>query len=304
MNDTMDDTATRRRMFALTAGIGGALLAHGVARAQTPGCAEDTLDRIQRAGVFNLGLREATSPYGYKDASGNYVGFATEMAVAIYDAVNKELGGKIKMVQTPVMGPTMIPSLVNGTIDMEAGATVITQARRKIVDFAMPHFMTSTGVLVPADSPIKSLADLADKRIGVPQGGLETPAYRDLNAKKTLAAPVNVTAFPDHAKGVTALQTGMIDGYSSDVPILYGFAAKSDKWRVVNVRFNTFMQAFMIRPESSKFRTIADVTLANIYGSGQWAALYEKYFGAGSMAPMPMTDQLKVLELMNSLPGQ
>jgi ABC-type amino acid transport substrate-binding protein len=300
----MDEAATRRRTFALTVGIGGTLLTHGAARAQTPGCAEDTLDRIQRLGVFNLGLREATPPYGYKDATGNYVGFATEMAVAIYNAVNNELGGKIRLVQTPVMGPTMIPSLVNGTIDMEAGATVITQARRKIVDFAMPHFLTSTGVLVAVDSPIKSLADLADKRIGVPQGGLETPAYRDLNTKKTLVAPVNVIGFPDHAKGVTALQTGMIDGYSSDVPILYGFAARSDKWRVVNMHFNTFLQAFLIRPESSKFRTIADVTLANIYSSGQWAALYEKYFGSGSLAPMPMTDQLKVLQLMNSLPTQ
>jgi ABC-type amino acid transport substrate-binding protein len=304
MNDRMDETATRRRMFAMTAGIGGAVLASGAARAQTPGCTEDTLDHIQRTGVFNLGVREATPPYGFKDASGNYVGFATEMAVAIYQAVNAELGGKIRLTQTPVIGPTIIPSLVNGTIDMECGATVITQARRKVVDFAMPHFTTSTGVLVPADSPINSLADLAGKRIGVPQAGLETPAYRDLNAKKTLAAPVNVSAFPDHAKGVTALQTGLIDGYSSDIPILFGFAAKSDKWRVVNVHFNTFMQAFLIRPESSKFRTIADVTLANIFGSGQWAALYDKYFGPGSQAPMPMTDQLKVLELMNALPAQ
>ncbi len=304
MNDKADETTMNRRNFALAAGIGGALMAPYVARAQAPACAEDTLDHIQRTGTFNLGVRDATPPYGYRDANGKYAGFATEMALAVYGAVNNALGGKIRLTETPVGGPTIMPLLVNGTIDMEAGATVVTQARTKVVDFAMPHFLTSTGVLVPVDSPIKSLKDLAGRRVGVPQGGLETPAYRNLNAKKTLSAPISLIGFPDHPKGVTALQTGMIDGYSSDVPILYGFAAKSDKLRVVNLHFNTFLQAFTMRPESSKFRTIADITLANIFASGQWAALYQKYFGSASSAPMPMTDQLKVLELMNAWPTQ
>ncbi len=167
-------------------GLGAALLVPR-AHAQTAGCEEDTLDRIKRTQAFNLGVRDATPPYGYKDASGKYVGFATELALAIYDAVNKELGGKIQLTETPVTGQTRVPLLLNGTIDMEAGASVITQARAKVVDFPEPHFLTATAVLVPADSPIKSLADLSGKRIGVPQGGLEDRCLSPDERKKGMA---------------------------------------------------------------------------------------------------------------------
>ena len=304
MNNPSDQPATRRRLFTLAAGTGAAALIAPAVRAQPAGCAEDTLDRIKRTGVFNLGVRDATPPYGFKDASGKHVGFATDMAMMIYDAVNKELGGSIKVAEIPVTSQTRLPLLQNATIDMEAGASVITQARSKVVDFTMPHFLTATGLMVPVDSPIKTVADLAGSRIGVPQGGLETAAYRDLNAGGTLASPVRVIGFPDHPQGITALQTGTVDAYSSDTPILYGFTKDPGKWRIVDIDINTFLQAFLIRPESSKFRSIANVTLANIFASGQWQTLYDKYFGAGSATPQPMTAQLKVLKLMNAWPAQ
>ncbi|HEX5325654.1 MAG TPA: transporter substrate-binding domain-containing protein, partial [Acetobacteraceae bacterium] len=160
-------TSGRRHWLTGAAALGvGALAAPAIARAAD--CAEDTLDRIAKAGVFNLGVRDATPPYGFKDASGKYVGFATEIAERIHDAVNQQLGGKIAIKMIPVTGQTRMPLLQNGTIDMEAGATVVTQARALVVDFVQPHFLTSTEVLVPIDSPIHKLADLAGKRIGVP----------------------------------------------------------------------------------------------------------------------------------------
>lgn len=293
---------SRRRWLLSTAVGATALAAPSIARAED--CTEDTLDRIKRTGKFNLGVRDATPPYGFKEANGEYSGFATDIARKIHEAVGKELGAKIELTMTPVTGQTRLPLLQNATIDMEAGATVVTQARTKIVDFVMAHFLTSTEVMVPADSPIKSLVDLAGKRIGVPQGGLEESAYRELNAKKTLSPPVRTIGFPDHPQGVTALQTGSIDGYSTDGPILYGFMSGSTKWRIIDININTFLQAFPIRPESSKFKHIADVTLAGLFSSGEWNTLYDKYFGPNSKSPFPMTDTLKALAVMNAWPAQ
>lgn len=304
MSETADRIrASRRQLLMATAALAVPAGAEG-ALAQTPAaCAEDTLDKIQRTGTFALGVRDAAPPYGFKDAAGKYTGFATELAMAIYEAVNKELGGKIQLATVPVTSQTRVPLLQNGTIDMEAGASVITQGRSKVVDFIMPHFVTATGLLVAGDSPMKSFADMSGKRIGVPQGGLEEAAYRDVNARKLTPAPIRTIGFPDHAQGVTALQTGSIDGYSSDEPILYGFGTDRTKWRVVTIDINSFQQAFLIRPSSSKLKRIADVTLANQFGSGQWTALFEKYFGPSSAAPLPLTDQLKTLVLMNSWPA-
>src|ERR1700692_2251782 len=83
--------AHTRRLFALSAGLtAGVLAAPAIARADDG--TEDTLDRIARTKTFNLGVRDAAPPYGWKDANGTYQGFATEIARAIHAAVSKELG--------------------------------------------------------------------------------------------------------------------------------------------------------------------------------------------------------------------
>ena len=69
---------SRRRWLLSTAVGASALAAPSIARADD--CVEDTLDRIKRTGKFTLGVRDATPPYGYKDANGEYVGFATDIA--------------------------------------------------------------------------------------------------------------------------------------------------------------------------------------------------------------------------------
>jgi len=302
------DAVRRRSLATLAIGAGMATLAtSGPALAQPAVGVEDTLDRIKRTGAFNLGAREANPPYGFKNANGAYVGFATEIAQAIFTSVNKELGGAIKLNYIPVTSETRIPLLQNGTIDMEAGATVVTQVRVKVVDFTIAHFLTSTGILTAADSGIHSFSDLAGRRIGVPRGGLEEAMYRAINAAGRLKSPVTTIGFPDHPQGFTALQTGSIDAYSSDGPIMYGMKERSTdsaQWIVFDPGINSFLQAFPIRQESSKFKCIADLTIVDLCASGAWNALYEKYFGPKSTTPYPMTDLLKAMVLMNTWPPQ
>jgi glutamate/aspartate transport system substrate-binding protein len=297
-----------RRQLIAASGALGALAAPAVVRAQTPAdCVEDTLDRIKRTGTFNLGAREATPPYGYKDAQGNYVGFATDIAKAIHANIQKEIGGTIALNYIPVTSQTRIPLLQNGTIDMEAGATVVTQARLKVVDFTVADFLTSTEVIAGAASPIKALQDLAGKRVGVPQGGLEEAMYRGLNQSGRVKPAVTTVGFPDHPQGFTALGTGTIDAYSSDGPILFGLKDKASDpaaWRVFDPGVNSFLQAFPVRPESSKFKRIADLTIVAMFASGEWAKLYDKYFGPQGVSPFPMTDALKSLALINAWPTQ
>ena len=294
----------RRGWLAATAGLGTALAAPRIAGAQQGAAVEDTLDRIQRTGQMNLGVREATPPYGFKDAAGNYTGFATEIAQAIFENVNRELGGRIRVNYVPVTSQTRIPLLQNNTIDMEAGATVVTRARIRVVDFTVANFVTATEVLVPANSPIRTLADLAGRRVGVPQGGLEMAAFRDLAARGRVSRPITAVGFPDHPQGFTALQTGAIEAYASDGPILYRFATDAARWRVFDPGINSFLQAFPLRPGSSKFRRIADLTIVAMCADGRYLALHEKYFGPGASAPYPMTDMLRALITMNSWPEQ
>jgi ABC-type amino acid transport substrate-binding protein len=296
--------APRRRLFALSAGLAAAALAApGIARADS--CAEDTLDRIKRTKTFNLGVRDATPPYGWKDANGNYLGFATDIARAIHAAVAKELGMAIELALTPVTSNTRIPLLQNGTIDMEAGATVITRARSQVVDFAVPVFLTSTEALVAADSGIKTTADLGGKRIGVPQGGGGENMFAALTKAGRVTPAATVIGFPDYPQGTLALQSGSIDAFATDGPIVYSMKDKQAdpaKWRVFDLKADVELQAFPIRPESSRFKNVADLTIVAMFVSGEWNAIYDKYFGPHSASPFPKTDALAALALMNAWP--
>jgi glutamate/aspartate transport system substrate-binding protein len=302
---------SRRGVMRASLGLGLASAALGLPLARPAAaqgaCVEDTLDKIKRTGVFALGARQSTPPYGYLDAQNNWVGFATDIARAIHANLEKELKATIELKYVPVTSQTRIPLLQNGTIDMEAGATVVTRSRAKVVDFAVPHFLTSTELIVRADGPIKTLADLAGKRVGVPLGGLEEALFRSLNQSGKLKPVVTTVAFPDHPQGFTALGTGTSDGYASDGPIMHGLKAKASdpaQWRVFDPGVNVFLQAFPIRPESSRFKAIADVTIVETCASGEWDRLYDKYFGPSGVAPFEKSNALAMLPLMNAWPAE
>lgn len=291
---------SRRNFFKTTGAAGAALMAANVSRAADGDV--DTLEKIKSSGVFNIGIREAAPPYGFRDAKGEYVGFSTDIAKAIYKAVNEELGGAIKVNYVPVTSQTRIPLLQNGTIDLEAGATVMTIGRSKVVDFSIPHFVTATSVLVPVDSPIKKTADLAGKRIGTPQGGLEAAMFQAANSSGFFTTAVRNIGFPDHTQGATALQTGTIDGYSTDEPILFDLAGDRSKLRVVPLNMNAAAQTLLMRPGKSSFKRIADQTIAKLCASGEWDKLYDRYFGQGG-SKIPLSDVAKSLVQMNSWPA-
>jgi len=57
-----------------------------------------------------------------------------------------------------------------------------------------------------------------------------------------------------------------------------------------------------MRKNSPRFKNLVDLTIVDLFKSGEWEKLFEKYFGPAGVAPYPKTDGLKFLELMNSWP--
>lgn len=306
-NGKVESVVSMKRRNLLTAGaVGlGSLLFSGTLPTKMVSAAESvehTLDKINKSGEFNLGARETTPPYGYLDENQKYVGFSTEIAEAVYRKIEKILNKSIKINYIPVTGRTRIPLLLNNRIDMEAGATVITKERVEVVDFSIPFFLTATEILVPADSSINSAEDLAGKRIGGHRGGLEETLYTQ---KIKLKKPVKFIGFENHPEGLTALQGGSIDAYTSDGPILYGLRNSTpdpNKWRIFDPNLNAFAQAFPLRQYSSGFTNIVNLTIVGLFESGEWYNLYKKYFVPTGL-PEKLNTTLNFLSRFNSWPS-
>jgi len=275
---------TRRQMLGVGAFGLGTLIVPGIvgtrkAAAATP--QETTIDRIKRSGVFNLGAREADPPYGFLDKD-KHVGFSTEIAQKVHERLEKELKTSLKLNYVAVTSRTRIPLLLNGTIDMEAGATVITKDRVKVVDFSIPFFLTASYLLVPADSPIRRVADLSGKRLGGPRGGLQEMLFtKKLQKEGVFKSPVRFIGFENPSEGLTALQGGSVDAYTNDAPLIYGLLKSTPdpaKWRAFDPAVDASPQAFPLRQYSSSFASLINLAIVDLCEGGGWLELYQKYF--------------------------
>jgi len=302
---------SRRSLLSKAATVGIATVAatplfHGhVARAQGSGCPEPTLDKIKRVSEFSVGARQGVFPFGYLDADNKWTGISTEIAREVHKAIEKELNQSVKLNLVPVTSQTRIPLLINGTVDMDAGTTVVTQARLKVVDFCTPFLATGLDLLLPADSQIKSWKDLAGKRLGTVQGGFDSELYANLNKAGKISPPVEVIAYRDQPDAFQALVNGAVDVYSSDGPILAGMrarAAKPQAWKIFDPEISSELYAFAVRQNDAKFRTLVDSTLVGLFHSGRFMELYDQFLGPNSKVPLPIDSNMKALMYLFDLP--
>jgi ABC-type amino acid transport substrate-binding protein len=303
------DRRFSRRNFlksAATTGLASAAGAQAIAsQAQAATCGEFALDKIKRMSEFSVGARQGVFPFGYLDKNNNWTGLSTEIAREVHKNIEKELKTSIKLNLVPVTSQTRIPLLVNGTVDLDAGSTVVTQARNKVVDFTIPFLATGLDLLLPADSTIKSWKDLAGKRMGTVQGGFDSELYANLNKAGKINPPVEIVAFRDQPDGFQALVNGAVVAYSSDGPILAGLRARAAKpadWKVIDPEISSELYAFAVRQNDSTFRELVNATFVDLYSSGRFLELYNQFLGPSSQVPLPFDANMKALVYLYALP--
>ena len=107
-----------------------------------------------------VGFDASFPPYGYKDDSGEYVGFDLDLAQEVCDRNNW------KLVKQPIDWDSKDAELNSGTIDcIWNGFTM--NGREDDYTFSEPYVDNSQVIVVADDSGIEKLTDLAGKTVGV-----------------------------------------------------------------------------------------------------------------------------------------
>ena len=257
------------------------------------------LETIEKTGEVNMAFREGSVPFGYLDKDGQWIGFGLDLGQEICKALSEKFGKEIKIVKHPMNPKTRIPLVANGTVAIGIGSTTITLAREEVVDFSLPYFLTGTRLLVAKDSPIKSFADIAGKRVGMGSGSTANIKGLDNAVAAGVINPApNKVLFEEHNKGFLALQQGKIDAYFTDASQLAGMVAKSKvpgDWKIVG-KYLTYEPYGFILPEGQgEWRDFVNATLCRMFKSGRFVEIYEKWFGEKGEVPLVMTDEYKVL---------
>jgi len=275
----------------------GALVVLGLA---TSGwAAESTLEKISRTGVFTVGTRTASPPFGFINKQNEWVGFSIDLAKLIHKGLEKKLNKSIKFELKESTPATRIPLLSSGTVDLIAGTMTDTRARRDSVDFSLTFFVTGAQFLVKADSPIKGIQDIAGKRVGTQQGSTNERALREKGVQAQLVV------FPDQAAAFTALVQGRVDTYTNDGIQLWGLKYKApnpNEWKVVGDFYTYEPYGMAMRKNDSDFRAVVNNALMETIEDGEYFKIYEKWFGPKSDTPYPVTDSAKSFLSMQVVP--
>jgi ABC-type amino acid transport substrate-binding protein len=273
----------------------GTVLAGATSQAQT---LSGTLKKVKDTGTLTMGFRQNALPFSFVGTDGQPAGYSVDLCKEIALAVQNELKlPNLAVNWVPVTPENRVDAVANGTVDIECGSTTASLARQEKVDFTMMTFVDGASLLIVEGSGVKTLADMAGKRIGVVPGTTTERAVADFLRTASLAA--TVVPMKDHDEGLAGLQTSKIEAYASDRTILVGLvlqARGTARFALISEDLSYEPYGFMVRRDDSAFRLVANRTLARIYRSGTIRTLYAKWFG-GLGRPTP------ALLLMYSLQG-
>lgn len=257
--------------------------------------AETTLEKINRTGVFTVGTRTASPPFGFINKQNEWVGFSIDLAQLVHKGLEKKLNKTIKFELKESAPATRVPLLTSMAVDLISGTMTDTRARRDSVDFSLIFFVTGAQFLVKEGSPITGIANITGKRIATQQGSTNERALRERNVKADLIV------FPDQAAAYTALVQGRVDAYTNDGSQLWGLKYKAqnpNEWKVVGDFYTYEPYGMAMRKNDSDFRVVVNNALMEAIESGEYFKIYEKWFGPKSDTPYPMSDSVKNFMMM------
>ena len=236
-----------------------------------------TLDRIKQTGVVNLGFREDSLPFSYKNAEqGDPLGYSIDVCNALVDALKAETGKPLTVKYVPVTGESRFPYVVDGKIDLECGNSTNTKARREKVAFSMPLYFSSAKLLVREGSGITKFSDLAGKTLAVENG---STGQQIAESRKAAMNTMKVVIAPSSDAGVVAVETKTADAFMTDDIRLYAFKAQSkEKLEVAGAVMSIEPLAISFSKDDKELATIVDREFTKLTQSGQLRKLYKKWF--------------------------
>lgn len=254
-----------------------------------------TLERIADSGVFRIGFVPDAPPMSFVNASGDTVGYSVDLCRHIGEAVRKQLDRPdIRFEFVPLVAPAdRLQAVMDGTVDIECGATTVTLNRREMVDFTLMTYITGGTVLSLKRKPITSLEDLPEKRIAVIPGTTTQDALRRFGVLNEYT--FRLVLIETHDQGMELLTDGKVDGYASDRAMLIGQVFRSQAgadYVMARSVFSREPYSLMLARGDTEFRLLADRALASLYSSARIRRLHHDWFGRYGEALSPIVEAI------------
>ena len=257
--------------------------------------AASTMAAIFQQGRLRVGVDQNTLLWGYRDPAGRLAGFDIDMVDQVALAIfGPSWPNHIRYVIVP--NADRISAVASGLVDLVAETMTITCSRQQVapntrvdpsaccVDFSSEYYAAAQRILVPAGSPIHSMADLAGKRVCAARGSTSL-----VNLSKRVPAARQI-AVANQTDCLVMLQQGQADAISTDDTILEGLAAQDPNLQLLKTTpLSTEPYGMAISKAHPDLTRFVNGVLAQERSDGEWTAIWTSILGPvlHTAAPLP-----------------
>jgi len=222
--------------------------------------------------TYTIGSSPTGSPFTFLDIKTNKM---DGVMVDLIEAIGKDAGFIPKI--EPIAFSALIPALTSKKIDLISTSMMITEERRKVVDFTLPLFPYAEGLIVPVEDrkAYKTLDDMQGMVVGVQEG---TRYFDVLKAQGKFA---EVKAYRSLADIIRDVELGRIKAGFGDQPI-FKYRLSQDKNAKVHLvpTYQPLVKgdiALVVRKGDEAMRERLNRSIERLKASGTIESLLKKW---------------------------
>lgn len=221
-----------------------------------------TLDEVKEAGKLVVATSPDFPPFESLEGS-KVVGIEVE----IMEMVCAELGVELELVQMDF--DSVLLGVQAAKYDCGMSGITVTEKREKNMLFTDPYCLAAQCIVVKADSPITTKADLSGKKVSV-QTGTTAEEF-------CTAAGYQVSAFAANADAKGALTSGRVDAWVVDDLTAKAMVEGDSELKILSEAMTTEPYAFAFAFGSETLVEEINTIVNKLVEDGTVAALFEKY---------------------------
>ncbi len=229
------------------------------------------IEGVKERGKLVVGLDDQFAPMGFRDEAGNLAGFDIDLA---YE-VGERLGVAVEL--QPIVWDTKEVTLANREVDLIWNGYTITPAREEKVLFTEPYLANEQIIIVKDNSEIKTMADLAGKKVGLQLGS----SAQDAVAKnaEVEASFDEILKYENNLEVLLDLKAGGIDAAVMDSVVGYYYIKQNDyPFVTLEENFGDELYGIGGRKEDTTLITAINEAFEAMREDGTYQTISEKWF--------------------------
>ena len=227
----------------------------------------DELEAIKEKGVLRIAMSGQYPPFNFVNEQNQVVGFDP----AIGTEIAKRMGLEVEIITTAWDG--IIGGLLANKYDAVVGSMSITEERDKVIDFVGPYYNTKRAIFTKAGSPITSVDQLDEVKVGVTLGETHEQWARDQG--------YDLNTYKGLPELLLELDNGRVDAIVNDsIPVMLAMkAGQYDLAIVEDPSAEPIGAGIAIRENNPELAAAMQAALDSMVEDGTYLKIAEEWVG-------------------------